>query len=192
MPFPKKTKKKWIYFSVVLALVIAAGVFFSINDTSHFSEYFNTNSNCRFNPEINEKNKALIEETIVTVAHEGVFSLMGKEKHLRKIGAIVSNEVSDFAYWAYVFSCPELARDMKIIQKSSLKYKGYITGTRDKLMKDYQENPCLLQQARGFARYLHLPEEQTVAVLKECLDNSNRSKYEFRKYIDYLIENKAH
>ncbi len=113
----------------------------------------------------------------MTVAHEGVFSLMGKEKHLRQIGAIVSSEVSDFAYWAYVFSSPKLAQDMKLIQKSNLKYKGFVKGTGKTVMQEYHENPCLLEQARGFAHYLKLPEEEFIALLEQCIANGAQNRH---------------
>ena len=117
--------------------------------------------------------------------------MLGKESHLEEIGAILDKEVPDLTYWAYVLSNPKLAEGMKTIQESSTKYNGFIKGTRDKLMKEYHENPCLLEQAKGFAKYLKIPEDQTVSILKECIDNNSKDKYEFKKFLDYIIKEKT-
>ena len=183
-------KKIWVYSGA--CLILLTGGFFGISYfSSGSSDHSPVSSNCKFNPEIDENIQALIKETIVTVANGSLFSLMGKEDHLRKIGDIISNETSDFAYWGYVFSSPLLATDMKKIQSSSAKYEGFLGGVQHKLMQEYRENPCLMSQAKGFAKYLHLPENEILAVLQECIDNSNKSKYAFRPYLDYLIAKKS-
>ena len=80
---------------------------------------------------------------------------------------------------------------MKKIQSSSPKYNGFIEGTRNRIMREYHENPCLLEQGQGFAKYLKLRQEETVAILKECIENDQRDKREFKKFLDYIINNKV-
>jgi hypothetical protein len=186
----KKSKKIWIY-STAIVVLLAGGAYYTLSETTLFPKAGNILSKCRFSPDISKQNKALIEETITTVANEGVFSLMGKQEHLEQIGKTLDKEVPDLTYWAYVLSNPTLAKDMKKIQGSSLKYDGFITGTRNKLMKEYHTNPCLLEQAEGFAKYLKLPEKETVSILKQCIDNDSEGKYEFKKFLDYIIEGKT-
>lgn len=182
----KKSTKIWIGASILGALLLG-GALFTFCNTSVFSSSWNILSSCKFNPEVSEKNKALIDETITTVANESLFSLIGEKTHLEEMGTILTKEVPDLAYWAYILSNSKLAEKMLIIQESSLKYNGFIIGTRDRLMREYQENPCLLQQAEGFAKYLKIPKNQTVAILKECIDNDSSDKYEFKKFMDYII-----
>lgn len=185
----KNRKKIWLY-SLSFLILFTGGFFCMIHFNSGISSYF-SKSNCKFDPKINENIQALIDETIITVANSSLLSLMGKKERLTKIGDSISNEVSDFAYWGYIFSSPRLASDMKKIQSSSPKYEGFLKGMQNKLMREYQENPCFLSQAKGFARYLHLPEKQTIALLQECIANSSSSRYAFRPYLDYLIANKS-
>ena len=165
-------------------ILVGGGIFFL---SPQGSTYFHVGSTCQFDPNISDEIKGLITETIVTVANGGVFSLMNKKNHLIAIGDQISEAVTDFAYWAYVFSTPQLARDMKKIQGTSVKYNGFIKGTQNKLVRESQQNPCFFEQAEGFAEYLHLPKEEFLALLKSCLEKSVRNKYAFQKYLDYLI-----
>ena len=182
---------KIVTFCIVLGVLLVSAIAFTLYKTSMLPESWNILSTCNFDAKISQKNKALIDETITTVADDGLFTLLGKESHLKDMGAILSKEVPDLAYWAYVLSTPKLALGMKTIQESSAKYHGFITGTRDRLMKEYQENPCLLEQAKGFAKYLEIPVEPTVSILKECIDNDSNDKYEFQKFLDYIIKEKT-
>lgn len=180
---------KTIIVCAGLGVVVAGGVVFF--EGAQVENYFESHSQCTFDPFIKEEIKALIRETIVTVANGGAFSLMGKKSHLIAIGDEISAAVTDFAYWAYVFSTPELALDMKKIQGTSVKYTGFVKGTQNKLTREYKENPCFFEQAGGFAEYLHLPKEELVALLKSCLEKSATDKYAFEKYLDYLIAHKS-
>ncbi|MBX9922623.1 MAG: hypothetical protein K2Y01_00795 [Rhabdochlamydiaceae bacterium] len=183
---PKKTIKFWIY-ALILGVLLVGGGLFILSRTSLLPHSWKISSKCKFDPTISKKNKALIDETFSTVADDGLFSLMGKKSHLEDMGTILSNEVPDLSYWAYVLSDPKLTKDMKTIQDSSAKYNGFIEGTRDRIMKEYHENPCLLEQAEGFAEYVKLPKDKTVAILKECIDHNSEDKHGFKKFLDYLF-----
>jgi hypothetical protein len=182
----KKRKKIWIYYGAAGILIIG-GSCYTLSRTSFLPTSWKIFSQCRFDPTISEKNKALIDETITTVAHKGLFSLLGEKSHLEDMGTILSKEVPDLTYWAYILSHPKLKKDMLLIQDSSPKYNGFIEGTRNRIMREYKENPCLLKQAEGFADYLDLPEDKTVAILKECIENDSKDDEAFKKFLDFII-----
>lgn len=183
--------KKAIIWSVVVGACVVVGTVLTIFEKEMIEEPFEKISQCFFSSEISEKNKALIDETITTVAESGLFSLMGKKSHLEQMGAVLSKEVPDLTYWAYVLSTPKLAQDMKIIQGSSMKYNGFVKGTRDRLMREHRQNPCLLEQAKGFAKYLKIPEEKTVEVLKKSIESDGQDKKAFKAFLDYIIDAKV-
>ncbi len=186
----KKNKKIWIYAVAIGILIIGAAIWVICRDST--SAPWKIFSSCKFDPSISPKNKALIDETFSTVSGEGLFSLMGKKSHLEEIGDIIGKEVPDLTYWAYVLSSPKLTKEMKIIQQSSAKYNGFIEGTRNRLMQEYQANPtCLLTQAAEFAKYVHLSQEKTVAVLKDCIDHDSQDSHGFKKFLDYLFDAKG-
>lgn len=182
----KKHKKLWIY-ALLLGAIVIGGAIWAICCSSGASPW-KMFSKCGFDPSISKKNKALIDETFSTVADDGLFTLLGKKSRLEEIGAIIGKEVPDLVYWAYVLSTPKLKKEMKTIQTSSPKYNGFIEATQKRIMKEYHENSCLLKQAAEFAKYVHLPEEKTVAVLKDCIDNDSKDSHGFKKFLDYLFQ----
>ncbi len=182
----KKNTKTSIYVVILIALVIG-GALWILSCSSLVPHSWKTTSHCEFNPSISNKNKALINETFATVANDGLFSLLGKKSHLEDMGEILSKEVPDLTYWAYVLSDPKLTQDMKIIQKSSAKYNGFIEGTRNRIMKECQDPSCFLSQAAEFSQYVHLPEDTTVNILKECIANDGQDVHAFKKFLDYLF-----
>lgn len=188
MPSLKKSTKIAALCLIIFA-VLATGFFLFFSHSTVFSNYTSVFSKCKFDPEINQKNKALIDETITTVADTGLFSLLGEKSHLEEMGTILSNEVPDLSYWAYILSNPQLVPKVKLIQDSSPKYNGFIEGTRDRILKEYHENPCFLEEAKGFAEYLGLPEDQTVAVLKECIEKNEEDDESFKAFLDFIIAN---
>lgn len=182
----KKNQKTWIY-ALSIGILVIGGFIFVFSCSSVLPQSWKIFSKCKFDPSISKKNKALIEETFSTVADDGLFSLMGKKSHLEEMGDILSKEVPDLTYWAYVLSDPKLTKDMKTIQDSSAKYNGFIEGTRNRIMREFQENPCFLEQAVGFAEYVNLPSDKTVAILKECIENDSKDRHGFKKFLDYLF-----
>lgn len=180
----RKNHKRIILYTA-LSLAVAAGGFVVMNP--QVAESFHTHSQCKFNPQMSDEVKSMIAETITTVANGSLLSLMGKKSRLVAMGDQISDQVTDFEYWGYVFSTPQLARDMKKIQGSSVKYKGFVKGTQNKLSRESKDNPCFFQEAGEFAEYLHLPKEDTLAVLQSCLAKSSSDKYAFKPYLDYLI-----
>ena len=79
----KKITKIWTYSLISGAILIGGSSLFFLN-TSILSESLNILSSCKFDPTISPKNKALIDETITTVADDGLFLLLGKESHLEQ------------------------------------------------------------------------------------------------------------
>ncbi len=178
-------RKKKIWIAIPLCLLLLGGGFLlTPTGQNHLSL---GRSPCRFNPTMDPQIESLIRETILTVANGSLFSLMGKKRHLNEMGDTISAAITDFAYWGYIFSTPELAQGMKKIKGSSPKYEGFLKGTQNKLVRECNDNPCFWKQAEGFAAYLHLPQQELLPLLQEGIENSTRSKYAFRPYLDYLI-----
>jgi hypothetical protein len=169
------------------AALLTGGVFVALDFSSESGYFKKTDTTCKFNPYVAPDIEALIEETIVTVANTNLLSLWGKKSHLTQIGDTISHETTNFSYWAYVFSSAKLSNDMKKIQSSSTKYEGFLKGTQNKFIKEYQENHCLFIEAKGFAKYLHLPEDKILALLIQGFHDAPKNKLAFKPFLDYII-----
>ncbi len=169
-------------FLLLLLLIIGGGFGFLLSGSPSIKKYFL----CSFNPFIDRADKERITRIIDTVADDRLFSLLGREAYLKGLADEVNQRVSDFAYWAYVLSTPALKEKMKEIQKSPEKYRGFVNGTSEKLLREYRDNRCFFKEAGGFARYLKLPEEEMIRLLKEALETKEGNA--FRAYLDFLIE----
>lgn len=185
----KSRKKMWLFVGIG-ALVVIGGVYMLYSQPSLKIGTVEIGSQCKFDPYVSDKNKKLIEETITTVAHKGVFSLMGEKSHLQEMGRTLSREVPDLAYWAYILKDPKLKSDMLIIRKSSPKYNGFVEGTQDRLIQENRENSCLLEEAKGFAKYVGISEEETVFLLKKSLENEGKDEDRFEDFLDYILTGK--
>lgn len=121
-----------------------------------------------------------------------MFSLWGKESHLKKLGKEVDQKVDFLNFWAFILSSPRLASDMKIIQGSSLKYNSFISGGREAILASYhKDQECFLNSSKGFATFLKVDPEKTKALLKEGLDNFQNNKLALKPFFDYLILEKT-
>lgn len=141
--------------------------------------------------EVSKENGAKISEIVSTVAHTRVLSLWGKEKHLKQLGAEVDKDVAFLQFWFYIFSHPKLADDMRIIQKSSMKYNPFISGGRTSILASYnKDKEAFLKNGHCFAEFLNLNPEETVAKLKEGLEALETNNTGLKPFFDYLIQQK--
>ncbi len=148
-------------------------------------------ASCEFEFSVSKTAGDKISEIVTTVAHTRALSLWGKEKHLKKLGADVDDEVNFLQFWAFVFSHPKLAKDMKIIQNSSMKYNPFISGGRKAILEAYnKDKECFLKTGVGFAIFLKIDPETTVRHLKEGLEALETKNTGLKPFFDYLIEEK--
>ena len=152
----------------------------------------NISASCEFEFSVTKENGAKISEIVSTVAHTRALSLWSKENHLKKLGAEVDNEVNFLQFWAFVFSHTKLAKDMRIIQKSSMKYNPFISGGRKAILEAYsKDKECFLKTGIGFARFLKIDPETTVRLLKEGLEALETKDTGLKPFFDFLIEEKT-
>ncbi len=147
---------------------------------------------CTFEFFVAEPEANKIIEIVSTVAHSRMFSLWGKEPHLKKLGAEVDKKVDFLNFWAFILSSPKLVGDMKIIQGSSIKYNSFISGGREAILASYnKDKECFLNASSGFATYLKVDPEKTKALLREGLDHFQNNKLSLKPFFNYLIEEKS-
>jgi hypothetical protein len=157
-----------------------------------FFSIVSLHSSCNFEFFVAETEGNKITEIVTTVAHSRMFSLWGKESHLRKLGDEVDKKVDFLNFWAFILSSPRLTSDMKIIQGSSLKYNSFISGGRKAILASYKKDKeCFLNGAIGFATFLKVDPEKTKALLKEGLDNFENNKLALKPFFNYLISEKT-
>ncbi len=150
-------------------------------------------ASCTFDANVSEVAGAKISEIVITVAKTRALYLAIKKNHLEKLGDDVHKEVAFFPFWAYIFSRPELAKAMKKIQDSSMKYNPFIGGGREALLevsKTEKDLECFLKIGEEFAIYLKIDPNQTKALLEEGLKKLKDDQTGLKPFFDYLIAEK--
>src|SRR3989338_8579888 len=110
-----------------------------------------------------------------------------KKGHMESLGKKLVGRVNTFEFLSVIFTEPQLVSDMKILQKSTFKYKKFTEGLHPKLIKDYQIEG-FYNRAALFAKHLRLQEEEFIAVLNDCLEPAKQGdKLAFLPMLDYLI-----
>jgi len=122
-------------------------------------------------------------------------SLIGlafKSSHLHEVGHVLDEHVPPFEFLGYIFSHPKLVKAMTEVKMSNSKYNGFVEGLRKNMLKEY-ESSCFFYRAKGFAKYLNLDEEKTIAILKECVERAKtkNDKRAFKPFVNYLIAEKS-
>ena len=186
----KKSIVLWGVILVVIALCFG-GYFFLAKGELTDRAWNPLSKECNFKMNISKKSQQEIFEIVDTVANTGSLSLLGKKGHLDRLGAIVDKEVETLDFWGYIMSQPKLAKDMKKIQGSSMKYDHFVENSGKGFRKAFQQNKCFYNQAKGFAKYLKINEERTLELMKECMEKPRSDKDAFKPFIDYLIKEKA-
>jgi hypothetical protein len=141
--------------------------------------------------EIGAEEKETIRELIITMSRNNPAVLAFKKGKLEALGVKLRHKVTTFEFLACVFSDPELASEMKLLQESSLKYNRFIEGLFPKMLKEY-ENEAFYTRATHFAKHLEIDEQEFVALLEGCISVAQEGdKSAFGPLLDYLISTKA-
>ena len=132
----------------------------------------------------------IICEIVSTVGSTSTGLLLFKKSHLEELGK-KTNHIPPLQFLAYVFSKPDLVRQMEKIRSSGTKYKHFIAGFKAGLYHQYQVE-CLGTQVEGFANYLSLNSDEVIASLRISIKNCKEGVKDscFRPFFDYLIDQK--
>lgn len=191
----RNTKIVLSTFVTILIIVGLAFVFFDMPFLRKEEKVLETKKSSPgdFTYNVSRADGAKITEIVQTVAHTSTVALAFKSGHLHNLGHSVDKTVASFEFLAYIFSHPELADDMALIQKSSMKYNNFVEGLYKGLVGDYNRG-IFYARARGFAHFLGLDEEKTISILKGCIEDAiqNKNKRAFKPFLNYLIAMKAH
>jgi hypothetical protein len=142
-----------------------------------------------FSPRVSDEDGRRIQTLISTIAHTSTVSLLFKKGSLQKLGALLDQNVPPFVFLAYIFSHEELAKDMRLIQQSSMKYNNFLEGLQKNLLKEYAAG-CFYSTAKGFAAHLGRDYNAMHPLLKRAIEEAEarRNKKAFRAFVDYLIK----
>lgn len=183
-----------IYIATTFLLLLLMGIaLLSLLTPSEGSSFSGVKGNCSSNAlYVSAEDGKRIDEMISTIANTSSMGLLFKKGHLEDLGAKVNEKVGPFAFLTYIFSHPELARDMKKIQSNSMKYTPFVKGLRTNMMRDYEAG-CFYVYADQCIGALKLNKEEVTAILKECIETASatRNKPAFKPFVDYLIKTKS-
>lgn len=147
----------------------------------------------KFTTKVDSKSKANIAEIVNTLADTSTFGLAFKSNHLKKIGAEVDKSVpSPLSFLYVIFSDPHLAKQMKVVRESSMKYDNFVEGLFRNMYKLYKDPKCFEEQITEFAKALNLDVKKTITVAETCGKHGDEgNKKAFKPFVDYLIQQKA-
>jgi hypothetical protein len=187
----KKSHRVKIRIFVTLILLVASGglLFFLLRTKEPNLELPATVKECAsFELNIAPEDAARIDTLIGTIAHASVVKLLFKKGQMQKLGNQLDATVPPFVFLAYIFSHKKLAKDMALIQQSSMKYQGFLEGLQKNLLKEYREG-CFYPTAKGFAVYLNRDAAVINDLLKQGIEQAEVEKNSaaFRGFVDYLI-----
>lgn len=186
-------KRFLIYFFITLLIpfLIAFGVlYFFADEEKEIVSAIEHEENNFF--KIGDEEGEVIRELIAIMAHNNPAVLAFKKSKLESLGAKLRHKVNTFEFLVFVFSHQELADDMKLLKESSIKYKRFVEGVSQKMLKEYERDDFYLR-AEHFAKYLELDYAYLSIVLNGCVEmGKTGDKICFMPLIDYLIASKAH
>jgi len=137
---------------------------------------------------IREEEKVVIRELVTIMAHTQTAVLPFKKGKLEALGAKLKGKVSTLEFLAVIFSEPRLVQDMKLLQKSPLKYKKFVEGLHSKMLRDYETEGFSIR-VHHFAKHLGLNSKEFIPILNDCLEIANQgNKGAFRPMMDYLLK----
>lgn len=187
-------KRAWFIIGaviIIIAVIVVIVYFFYFADRSTkgvigFSKKTEFNLN-----DVTPADRKKISDIITTMGTTSTFGLAFEQGRLERLGNEI-NHVPPLEFQAVIFSDPQLAYYMRVIRESSMKYNNYVAGLQPGLVKEYQDG-YLLEKTKGFAKYLNIPVEKTVQVVKDCSENAvqHKSKLAYKPFVDYLIEQKS-
>jgi hypothetical protein len=141
---------------------------------------------------IGDEEGEVIRELITTMAHNNPAVLAFKKSKLESLGARLRHKVNTFEFLVFVFSNQDLADDMKLLKESSIKYKRFVEGLSQKMLKEYERDDFYLR-VEHFAKHLKLDYAVISLILNSCVETGKAGdRIAFKPLIDYLIASKAH
>lgn len=136
---------------------------------------------------VGEEEGEVIRELIITMARTNPAVLAFKKGRLEALGAKLRSKVTTFEFLAFVFRDPQLAKEMKLLQESSIKYKRFVEGLSSKMLKEYEKEGFYLR-AEHFAKHLEIDQGEFLRILNLCLNSAQSGdKGAFKPLIDHLI-----
>ncbi len=180
----------YLFISLLIPFLIAFGYiyFFEEIDKEVASE-IEHKENSFF--KIGEEEGEVIRELITTMAHNNPAVLAFKKSKLESLGAKLRHKVNTFEFLAFIFSNQDLVDDMKLLQESSIKYKRFVEGLSQKMLKEYERDDFYLR-VEHLAKHLNLDYTRLSLILSSCIETGKTGdRTAFKPLIDYLIVSKA-
>ncbi len=185
------------FLKIFLSIVVFGVIILGIVD---YSGLFDVKEKLRpgeckaYTTKIDAQSQKNISEIITTMANTSTVGLAFKAGHLRKLGDEVDRKVpSPLTFLHAIFSRPELAKAMKKVKESSMKYNNFCEGLYPNMQKGYKSKGCFKKNVYAFAKSLRLNQEKTYTIAETCGSHGeDGNKDAFKPFVDYLIEQKAH
>ena len=185
-------KKKYIYLIIIAIIAFLtfgwiSYFFLSGEDYASNGTYHEENS--LFN--VGEEEGKVIRELIVTMARTNPAVLAFKKSKLEALGAKLRSKVNTFEFLAFIFSDESLAKEMKILKESSIKYKRFVEGVSVKMVKEYEKEGFYLR-VEHFALHLQIDHSKVKKIMNTCISSAlSGDRSAFTPLIDYLIAAKS-
>jgi len=128
--------------------------------------------------QVPEKEGKMIEEIIVTMGTNNVLALGFKKGHLKSLGKKLKG-VGPLQFLGYIFTNPKLKKQMQVIYKSTVKWKGFINGVIPGLKRD-STSDNFYKNLLGFSTLLKLDYES----LREKAE-----KQQWDGFVIYIMNN---
>lgn len=140
---------------------------------------------------VGDEEAEVIRELIITMARTNPAVLAFKKGKLEALGQRLKSKVTTFEFLAFIFSDPDLAREMKLLQESSIKYNRFVEGFSPKMLKEFEKEGFYLR-VEHFALHLDIDQIEFTKILNDCLSVAQvGDRGAFKPLIDYLIAAKS-
>ena len=182
-------KRHLNYLLIIETLTLVFATYFILSSDGKESVIVSTENNHTESIvfKVGEEEGEVIRELIITMARTNPAVLAFKKGRLEALGVKLRSKVTTFEFLAFVFRDPQLAKEMKLLQESSIKYKRFVEGFFPKMLKEYEKEGFYLR-AEHFANHLEIDQLEFIQILKECLGSAQSGdRGAFKPLIDYLI-----
>ena len=184
-------KHKFIYFIIIGITFLLSGICFIFFPNFEKKEMPITLKEIAHEEsllfKVGEEEEAVIRELIITMARTNPAVLAFKKSKLEALGAKLKSKVTTFEFLAVVFSDKNLAKEMKLLQESTIKYKRFVEVLAPKMMKEYEKADFYLR-VEHFALHLEIDEIIFTQIINNCLTAAKSGdRGAFKPLIDYLI-----
>ncbi len=140
---------------------------------------------------VGEEEGKVIRELIITMARTNPAVLAFKKGKLEALGAKLRSKVTTFEFLAFVFSDPDLVKEMKLLQESLIKYNRFVEGLSPKMLKEFEKEGFYIR-VEHFVHHLEIDPIPFTQILEACLKGARSGERgAFKPLIDHLIAVKA-